>query len=401
MILTVLAFAGLSAGAAVAEAENAFAIVGARIYASPDAALIENGVILMRGDRIAAVGPDSAVRVPRNARKLDVHGGTVVAGFWNSHVHLMTPGLLEATAKPKDALSASLRDMLTHWGFTTVFDIASPLANTEALRHRIQVGEVTGPKILTVGDPFFPEGGTPYYVQDFYRENHIPSSEVATPATAAARAARQLDTGADGVKLFTGAIVGGKIDVLPMRLDIAKAIVDEAHRRGKPAFSHPSNVEGLDIAIDSGVDILAHTTPPSGPWGPEVLRRMRAHDMALIPTLSLFADAGVNMDAPLQQVKAYSDAGGQILFGTDVGFTNAFDTTEEYRLMSRALTWRQILASLTTAPAKRFGWAAHKGRVAAGLDADLVVLDTDPATDSTAFAKVRNTIRAGRVIYVQ
>jgi imidazolonepropionase-like amidohydrolase len=106
-----------------------------------------------------------------------------------------------------------------------------------------------------------------------------------------------------------------------------------------------------------------------------------------------------DMDAAVQQIKAYSAAGGQILFGTDVGYIDAFDTTEEYRQLGRALDWRQILEALTVAPAQRFGYAAHKGRITLGQDADLVVLDADPAKDLTAFAKVRLTIRGGRTIF--
>ena len=87
------------------------------------------------------------------------------------------------------------------------------------------------------------------------------------------------------------------------------------------------------------------------------------------------------------------------MFGTDVGYIDVYDTTEEYRLMSAALDWRKILASLTTAPSARFGFAAHKGRIAKGMDADLVLLNGDPAQDPTAFARVRDTIRAGRVIW--
>ncbi len=63
------------------------------------------------------------------------------------------------------------------------------------------------------------------------------------------------------------------------------------------------------------------------------------------------------------------------------------------------LDWRQILASLTTNPAERFGHAQRKGRIAVGMDADLVVLASDPATDPAAFAGVTFTIRGGRIIY--
>jgi imidazolonepropionase-like amidohydrolase len=106
-----------------------------------------------------------------------------------------------------------------------------------------------------------------------------------------------------------------------------------------------------------------------------------------------------DLDAGVQQVSAYSKAGGEILFGTDVGYTDAYDTTEEYRLLGRALDWRQILKTLTAAPAERFGYAERKGRLARGMDADLVVLDGDPSKDITAFARVRLTVRGGRTIY--
>jgi imidazolonepropionase-like amidohydrolase len=191
-------------------------------------------------------------------------------------------------------------------------------------------------------------------------------------------------------------------------------VVEEAHRRGKPAFAHPSNLAGLNVAIESGVDILAHTTAmdgggPAG-WSPEMIARLRAGNMALIPTMTLFeveskkfGGSPESLARTIQmitgEVRDYSTAGGQILFGTDVGYTDAYDTTEEYHLMSAALDWRQILASLTTAPASRFGFAAHKGRIAPGMDADLVLLNGDPAQDPTAFARVRDTIRAGKVIW--
>jgi imidazolonepropionase-like amidohydrolase len=247
-------------------------------------------------------------------------------------------------------------------------------------------------------------------VRHYLEEHHFPSFEVATAAQAAARARRQVAAGADGVKIFTGAIVGGDIGVLPMRLDIARAVVREAHRAGKPAFAHPSNAQGVELALASGVDVLAHVAPIMGPWSPQLVARLRAHKMALVPTLTLFEVEEKKGNAPAeearrvaavasQQLGAFAKAGGPVLFGTDVGYIDVFDTTREFELMSRELDWRAILASLTTNPAQRF--AGESGTLSAGAPADLVVLDDDPAKDPTAFARVRYTVRAGRFIYMR
>jgi imidazolonepropionase-like amidohydrolase len=382
----------------------------ARIYASPDSAAVVDGTILVHDGRIAAIGSTGQVKVPTEVKTIDLHQGIVVAGFWNNHVHLMTPPLLKAAQRSDAELSRELTQMLTRWGFTTVFDTASLLSNTNLIRARIAAGHVAGPTILTVGDPFYPKGGTPIYAKQFMQDNGFPDEEITNSADAVARAQRQIHDGADGVKLFAGAIVGGEVGVLPMPLDQARALVAAAHAQGKPVFAHPSNLDGLNVSMESGVDVLAHTTPMTGPWPPELTARILAHHMALIPTLTLFeveakkfgepADESKNdMDAAVQQVQVYSKAGGQILFGTDVGYTDAYDTTEEYRQLGRVLDWRQILASLTVAPAERFGYAAHKGRLVSGMDADLVVLADDPAKDVAAFAHVRLTMRAGRTLY--
>ena len=410
-MISVLAPVFIMGAAAAAD----LAILGAKIYPTPDSAPIDDGVVVLSDGRIEAVGPRSKVAIPRNARRIDAKGAVLMAGFWNSHIHLMPENLLNAATAKAETLQGGLEAMLTRWGFTSVFDIASATDNALALRARINSGEIAGPMLLTVGAPFYPKDGTPIYVRQYFKAHGVPNAEVATPEEAAARAAQQLDQGTDGVKLFAGAIVpiDGKIGVLPMRVDIAKAAVEEAHRRGKLAFAHPSNQAGIHVAIESGVDILAHTTTMDGGgaiWSPELIARLKAHNIALIPTMTLFEveakkfgekpdDLAQAIKMITTEVKDYSAAGGQILFGTDVGYTDAYDTTEEYRLMSAALDWRQILTSLTTAPASRFGFAARKGRVAPGMDADLVLLNGDPASDPTAFARVRDTIRAGRVIW--
>jgi imidazolonepropionase-like amidohydrolase len=388
------------------------ALVHAKIYPSPIDPPIEDGAILVHNDRIRAIGPSAKIKVPRFARAvtvLDCQGLVVTAGFWNSHVHIFTPGLLQAERRSSDEISSQLEQMLTRWGFTTVFDIASVLHNTNNIRRRIEEGEVRGPRILTVGEPFYPNGGTPIYVKGFLEENHIPSAEVQSTPQALERVRQQISNGADGIKIFAGAITA--VGVLPMSTDLAKAIVSEAHRAGKPVFAHPSNAEGIEVAIQSGVDVLAHTAPMSGDWTPAFAERLKDAHLALIPTLTLFdveakkakVSAQENemwIKQAVQELKAYSDVGGQVLFGTDVGYIDQFDTAEEFTLMSRAgMNFQQILASLTTSPAMRFGYSSHSGRIAKGMDADLVVLDGDPARAVTAFSKVHQVIRGGKLSY--
>ena len=190
-----------------------------------------------------------------------------------------------------------------------------------------------------------------------------------------------------------------------MDAGIAKAAVEVAHAQGKPVFAHPQNKTGVDVVIAAGVDVLAHTVPREAGYTQEELAAFKSQGIALIPTLSLFAKAPLGpaltarlADAGVNGLKAFSDNGGPVLFGTDVGFTTVCDTTLEYELMHRALSESQVLASLTTNPASYFK-ARKKGKVEAGFDADLVVLDGDPLADVRNLAKVAFTIRAGQVIY--
>ena len=377
-------------------------IVGAKVYPSPDASAILDATVVVRGGVIAAVGPSGQVERGPSDRIISGDGLVVVAGLWNSHVHLLLPSMALPPGENAEALSNELEGMLTRWGFTTVFDIASLPGAAIDLRRRIESGDVRGPNILTVDAPFFPNGGTPIYLRELLKG--LPSMEVGTPESAAARARRQLNGGADGVKIFAGAIVGGEIGVLPMPLEDAKAVVAEAHRHGKPAFAHPSNQEGLEVTIESGVDVLAHTTPDDGKrWTPELVGRLTSHDMALIPTLTLWKVSPFPSERTValaqQQLAAFAAAGGDVLFGTDAGYIQTSDTSEEYRLMQGAgLSFEQILASLTTTPAARFS-IRSKGRIKVGMDADLTVLAADPANHIEAFAHVVYTIRGGRLIF--
>lgn len=393
--------------------EGATVIQAARLYVAPDREPIEDAAVVFADGRIVAAGPRSQT-VWRGAARLPAcDGGIVTAGFQNSHVHFTEAKFAGAAAKPAGELAAALDDMLNRFGFTTVVDTASDLANTLALRERIGRGELAGPRILTAGFALYPKDGIPIYLRDLPPELLAQLPQPASVEEALAKVQANLDAGADATKLFLMTPQGAGRYAF-MSPDIALAAADETHRRGLPVLAHPTDIEGIRLAIEAGVDILVHTTIGEGKtaWDAALIEQMRAAGMAVVPTLMLFPYELRRAELParvveaatgdaVEQVSAYADAGGQILFGTDVGYMSDYDPTEEYRLMARAITPREILASLTTAPAARWQEAERRGQVKAGMDADLVVLGGDPAADPANFADVRCTIRNGRPIYAR
>lgn len=374
------------------------ALVGGKLYASPEATALEDAVVVATDGVITAIGSRSEVQIPSNARVIDCSGKTVVAGFWNSHVHFTEPVWRNAGSAPAAPLTAHMQAMLTRWGFTTVWSLGSDPVESMALRRRVYADEVLGPNMFLVGS-IFPKDGRPAYLPDA----RIPEAE--TPERAAEMARYYLQSGLDGIKLFTGSYKGEDKPVVNMEAAIAKAAVDVAHAQGKPVFAHPQNTAGIEAVIAANVDVMAHTVGRQPGYTAEQLARFKQQGTALTPTLSLFAKLPLPpeitarlVDNIVGQLKGFSDNGNTVLFGTDVGYISLYDTTLEYELMHRALSERQVLASLTTNPAGYFK-AAKKGKVEKGFDADVVVLDGDPLADVKNLAKVAWTIRAGKVIY--
>src|SRR5438552_17909854 len=100
------------------------ALIDAKIYRSPTEPPIENGSILVHKGRIFVVGPTVTIKVPRNATAIDCKGLIVTAAFGNSHVHILTPGLLHAEKLSSEQSSSQLKEMLLRCVLTTVLDIS-------------------------------------------------------------------------------------------------------------------------------------------------------------------------------------------------------------------------------------------------------------------------------------
>ncbi|WP_257460845.1 amidohydrolase family protein [Archangium lipolyticum] len=359
--------------------------------------------MLISSGRISAVGPRSEVEIPAGATVLDTSGQTLLAGFWNSHVHFTEPWGQDAAALPTSELEQHLRDMLLRHGFVHVVDTGSFPEATLALRRRIEAGELAGPSIITAGAPLVTVEGTPRYVP-------VKLPELRTPEQARVLVREQLAGGTDAIKLFTCSLTERKpFPVMP--LAIVQAVTEEAHAHGKPVFAHPTNAAGLSAAVEGGVDVVVHTAPMAGPLPDALHEAMVRRKVALVPTLSLFEwELKRANEAPAvlerftqvgaEQVRHHARLGGRILFGTDVGYMTDDDPRREYVLLRGAgLELRDILASLTTNPAKQFGREARTGRLAPGLDADVVVIDGDPSRDIEALGNVRLVLRQGKIVY--
>lgn len=372
--------------------EKPLVLVGGTVFPKPGVTPIEDAVLVLRNGQIAAVGPRSEERIPPNAKLIDARGRFLTAGYWNAHVHF-TKHFIPAHKLSDAELGRHVTDMFLRWGFVNVVDVGSWLENTLAIRRRIESGDVSGPRIITAGSGFAPLDASPYYI----KPRQLP--ELANAAQARSLVTAHIASGADLIKLFTGSWAT-PMRIEPMPLDVVRAAVDAAHERGILVFAHPSNSTGARVAIEGGVDVLAHTFPneSDGPWDRSLPAAMARRGMALVPTLKLWRRG--NEQLALAQLRAIHEAGVPILFGTDVGYMRDSDTTEEFRLMALAgMDHAAILASLTTAPAERFGFADRAGRLMVGYEGDVVVLAADPRDDPTAFAKVEITIRRGQVVY--
>jgi imidazolonepropionase-like amidohydrolase len=384
---------------------NQLALVGGTIYTNPTDDPIRDGVILIQTGTILAVGSRKSVTVPKSFELLDCSGLTVTAGFWNSHVHFFERKWAGAATIPARELGSQLQDMLTRFGFTSAFDLSSMWENTRRLRDRIESWEAPGPRIRSTGEGLVPVGAgiPPDSVLGLMGLMKTPLPEVVDAAQAAAAARKLLDAGVDGIKLF----ISGPSKAALSEAAIAAA-ANEAHKGGKPVFAHVNTGADVLAALRGGVDIIGHTTPHSGPWDEAILTAMKERRVALTPTLTLWkyymrhdrvsTQARVTHTA-IGQLHDWLAAGGSVLFGTDLGAVD-YDPSDEYALMAEAgMSFRQILASLTTAPAERFGESKHLGRIAAGFYADLAVLREDPAKNVQALSAVRHTLRSGKIIY--
>lgn len=268
--------AALLAALAVAPVQaRTIALVGGTLVDGTLREPIADSVVIVRDERIVAVGSQGELAIPADAEIVSTEGMTVLPGLWDMHVHLMINGHADYAYWDKTYIDrlrdpimpASARQLLMA-GVTGARDLGAPLAESIAVRDAIRRGEIDGPTLFVSG-PFIQK--KPYPGTEAFRWG------VDSPADARAKVRRLADAGVDVIKL---------IDQDEMSEAEVAAVIDEAHKRGKPVVAHAHRPEEIRRALKFGADCLEHTGLAAAPRYPEDIMdalRERTANMAAGP----------------------------------------------------------------------------------------------------------------------
>ena len=231
-------------------------------YAGPP---IPNSVILIEGERISAVGQVGTLAVPAGAEVISTEGMTVLPGLWDMHVHTMIAGHADYEHWDKAympqfesvIMPASAKQLLLA-GVTSARDLGGPLEASIHVRDNINAGRIPG-ATLYVSGPFIQH--EPYPNTDAYRWG------VKGPDDGRAKVKTIADAGVDVVKL---------IDQDQMTPEEVRAVVDEAHARGKPVVAHAHRPDEIRRGLAAGVDCFEHTGLSTAPeYPPDIIAAIR------------------------------------------------------------------------------------------------------------------------------
>jgi len=437
---------------APAEKAERVAIVGATVV-HPDAEPVERAVVVIDGSTIAAVGPRSQVDVPEDARVVEAQGKYLVPGLVDGHVHFFQSGGLytrpdaldlqevrphaEEFRQIRERLPDTFRRYLRS-GITSVVDVGGPMWNLD-VRARADTTAMAptvvtaGPLISSVERPSLSEGDPPI-------------KKITAPDAARAEVQRQAEAGVDLIKIWY--IVGPDETPAAYR-PVVDATIDEAQAAGRRVAVHATELETARAAVEAGADVLVHSVFDE-PVDDAFVQLLTENDVLYTPTLmvseryretfageldltafehrvaqkdvvaSLFdlytlpdslvpdgiqqrlrMEVGVASDTTaMQNLKRLHDAGVAIAAGTDagnIGTPHGPALSREGELMQAAgLSPSAILHTATVGGARLMG-RDDLGRIAEGMQADLLLLNADPRTDARHLFTPHRVVKEGRV----
>jgi imidazolonepropionase-like amidohydrolase len=410
--------------AAIAAADNhdqpVTVIDAGRVIDVETGRALTNQRIVVRGERIEAIGPIADTPVPDGAPVVDLTQATVLPGLMDAHVHLAgdhdVHGYRRLTiTTPGAAISGVINAEKTLMaGFTTVRNVGAPAFVDVALRDAIAAGRISGPTLLAAGPSLGITGG--HCDNNLLPYEYADRSEGVADGPWGVRTAvrRNIKYGADLIKFCgTGGVLskGTRVGAQQYTLEEMQALVDEAHLHGRKVAVHAHGTDGIKAAIRAGVDSVEHASFIDD----EGIRLAKANGVYLSMDiyvsdfiLSEGEAAGIlaeSLDKERTVGKRQRDnferavrAGVLMAYGTDAGvYPHGQNARQLAYLVRYGMNAMEAIRTATLNTASLFGIEDQTGSLAVGKHADIIAVYANPLDDIRALERVSFVMKRGEI----